>query len=83
MLSSILNSQQAIQVNIAIMGAFVQLRGMLATHDQLARKLASMEKKYDGQFRVVFDAIRQLMAPEPKRGRQIGLTSPKAKKKGA
>jgi len=70
MLSSVLRSKQAVQVNIAIMRAFVKLREMLATHKDLARKLSDMEKKYDSQFRVVFDAIRQLMAPPvPKKGR--------------
>jgi hypothetical protein len=71
MLSSVLNSPRAIQVNIAIMRAFVNLRRMLATHADLARKLAEMEKKYDRQFAVVFDAIRQLMEPpeEPPRKR--------------
>ncbi len=73
MLSSVLNSERAIHVNIAIMRAFVKLREMLATHKDLARKLNEMEKKYDAQFRVVFDAIRQLMAqPEPKK-RKIGF----------
>ena len=68
MLSSVLNSQRAIQVNIAIMRTFVQLRTLLSTHAELARKLEELEKKYDAQFRVVFEAIRQLMAPtEPPR----------------
>jgi hypothetical protein len=65
MLSSVLRSGRAVQVNVAIMRAFVRLREMLATHKELARKLDEMEHKYDAQFRVVFDAIRQLMAPEP------------------
>ncbi len=73
MLSSVLNSERAIHVNIAIMRAFVKLREMLATHKDLARKLNEMEKKYDAQFKVVFDAIRQLMAtPEPKK-KKIGF----------
>ncbi|MFZ3092001.1 MAG: ORF6N domain-containing protein [Nitrospirota bacterium] len=73
MLSSVLNSERAIHVNIAIMRAFVKLREMLATHKDLARKLEEMEKKYDAQFKVVFDAIRQLMAtPEPKK-KKIGF----------
>jgi ORF6N domain-containing protein len=63
MLSSVLKSPGAIQVNIAIMRAFVQLREILATHKDLARKLEDMEKKYDVQFRQVFEAIRQLMIP--------------------
>jgi hypothetical protein len=73
MLSSVLNSPRAIQVNIEIMRAFIRLRRMLASHAELARKLENLEKKYDVQFKVVFDAIRKLMAtPEPKR-RQIGF----------
>jgi len=65
MLSSVLNSERAIEVNIAIMRAFVRLRAMLATHADLARRLNELEEKYDEQFRVVFEAIRELMAPEP------------------
>ena len=78
MLSSVLNSDRAIEVNIAIMRAFVRLREILATHKDLARKLEELERKYDGQFRAVFEAIRQLMTPpaEPKRGR-IGFHSPR------
>jgi len=68
MLSSVLHSPRAIQVNIEIMRAFVRLRRMLASHAELARKLDALEKKYDVQFKAVFDAIRQLMTPpEPKR----------------
>ncbi|MBI4665832.1 MAG: ORF6N domain-containing protein [Nitrospinae bacterium] len=63
MLSSVLNSERAIEVNILIMRAFVKLREMLATHKDLAKKLEEMEKKYDAQFKAVFDAIRQLMSP--------------------
>jgi hypothetical protein len=63
MLSSVLNSDRSIEVNVQIMRAFVKLRELMATHKDLARKLADMEKKYDSQFKVVFDAIRQLMAP--------------------
>ena len=65
MLSSVLNSERAIEVNIAIMRAFVRLRVMLATHASLARRLNELEQKYDEQFRVVFEAIRELMTPEP------------------
>src|SRR5438477_12313168 len=65
MLSSVLNSERAIHVNIAIMRAFVRLRELLATHKDLARKLDELEQKYDAQFRTVFEAIRQLMAPPP------------------
>ncbi len=66
MLSSILNSERAVQVNIAIVRAFVKLRKILASNKHLARKLEDLEKKYDSQFKVVFDAIRRLMAPPPK-----------------
>jgi len=62
MLSSVLRSKRAVQVNIEIMRAFVRLRQLLASHTKLASKILEMEKKYD-RFRVVFDAIRALMAP--------------------
>jgi len=76
MLSSVLRSERAVRVNIEIMRAFVQLRQMLSSHADLARKLAALERKYDAQFRVVFDAIRELMAPpEPPKKRSIGFTS--------
>ena len=73
MLSSVLKSRRAIQVNIEIMRAFVRLRQILASNAQLARKLGELEKKYDGQFRVVFDAIRQLMTPPEPKKRKIGF----------
>jgi hypothetical protein len=73
MLSTVLNSERAIQVNIEIMRAFVRLRQLLATNNQLARRLAALEKKYDGQFKVVFEAIRQLMAPPEPKKRKIGF----------
>jgi len=74
MLASVLNSDRAIMVNITIMRAFVHLREMLATHKDLAKKLAEMEKKYDAQFKVVFDAIRNLMEPpSPPKRRSIGF----------
>ena len=65
MLSSVLRSERAIMVNVEIMRTFVRLRRLLITHADLARKLEKLEKKYDTQFRVVFDAIRELMAPAP------------------
>ncbi len=65
MLSSVLRSDRAIDVNIAIMRAFVRLRQLLASHAALARRLDALERKYDKRFAVVFDAIRKLMAPEP------------------
>jgi hypothetical protein len=73
MLSSVLNSERAILVNIAIMRSFVKIREMLSAHKDLAKKLEDMEKKYDSQFRVVFDAIRQLMTPPQKPKRIIGF----------
>ncbi len=63
MLSSVLKSKRAVKVNVEIMRAFVQLRQLLATHADLARKLEELEKKYDKQFRIIFDAIRELMTP--------------------
>lgn len=77
MLSSVLRSPRAVQVNIEIMRAFVRLRRLLETNAELARQLAALEKKYDSQFRVVFDAIRQLMAPPGNRKPQIGFRSEK------
>ena len=68
MLSSVLNSERAIQVNIQIMRTFTKLRQLLATHIELRRKLESLENKYDQQFKVVFDAIKALISqPEPKK----------------
>ena len=64
MLSSVLRSKRAIRVNIEIMRAFVRLRQILASNKELAKRLDGLEKKYDAQFRVIFDAIRQLMAPQ-------------------
>jgi hypothetical protein len=65
MLASVLNSPIAVEASIQVVRAFVQLRGMLTTHAELARKLADLERKYDAQFRVVFDALRELMEPLP------------------
>jgi hypothetical protein len=74
MLSSVLHSDRAIQVNIEIMRAFVRLRQLLSTNAELSRKLAALEKKYDIQFKAVFVAIRELMTPlEPKKKRPIGF----------
>ena len=74
MLSSVLNSERAVKVNIEIMRAFVSLRQMLASNAELARKLDALEKKYDHQFKVVFDAIRQLMTPlDTKKKGKIGF----------
>ncbi len=74
MLSSVLTSPRAAQVNIAIMRTFVKLRKILATNKVLARKINDMEKKYNEQFQIVFDAIKQLTIPEPKKSRKIGFT---------
>jgi phage regulator Rha-like protein len=73
MLSSVLKSEQAIQVNIAIMRAFTQLRRLLATHEDLRRKIEEMEAKYDEQFGIVFEAIRQLLEEDEKPKRRIGF----------
>ena len=73
MLSSILNSEKAILVNIQIMRAFTRLREILGTHEELRRKIEPMEKKYDTQFNVVFEAIGQLKAPPVKPKRKIGF----------
>jgi hypothetical protein len=67
MLSSVLRSSRAVKVNIEIMRAFVRIRQWLTSNAELARKLAVLEKKYDTQFKVVFDVIRQLMKPPPMR----------------
>jgi len=73
MAASVLNTQRAVEVSVFVVRAFVQLREMIASHKDLARKFAAMEKKYDKQFRVVFDAIRQLMAEPPTKKRPIGF----------
>ena len=80
MLSSVLNSERAIQVNIEIMRAFVTLRQMLASNSELSRRLDELESKYDRQFKVVFDAIRQLMWPPVPARKQIGFGSRSVKK---
>ena len=73
MLSSVLRSKRAVHVNIEIMRAFVRLRRMLQANTVLARQLRDLEKKYDSQFKVVFDAIRQLMTPAAKKRHRIGF----------
>ncbi len=77
MLSCVLNSERAIQVNIAIMRVFVKLRKMLTNHKGLAQKLETLEKRYDAQFKIVFDAIRKLMIPTHRLRRRIGFHSQK------
>jgi phage regulator Rha-like protein len=73
MLANVLNSERAAQTSVQVVRAFVRLRQMLASNAELARKLAAMEKKYDAQFKVVFDAIRRLMSPPPKPKREMGF----------
>ena len=73
MLSSVLRSRRAIEVNIAIMRAFVRLRQLLATHKDLARKLEELERRYDRRFKLVFVAIRELIARTEPAKRRIGF----------
>ncbi len=80
MLSAVLASKRAVAVSIEIMRTFVRLRLLLATHKDLARRLDSLEGKYDKQFKVVFDAIRSLMAPPETKRRPIGFTADIEKK---
>ena len=80
MLSSVLRSKRALAVNVEIMRTFVRLRQILTSHADLARRLDELEDKYDQQFKVVFDAIRLLMNPKPRKQKEIGFR-PKASKK--
>jgi hypothetical protein len=73
MLASVLNSSVAIAASVQVVRAFVKLRELLATHKDLARKLEALERRYDAQFKAVFDAIRQLMAPPEAKRRRIGF----------
>jgi hypothetical protein len=73
MLSSVLNSQRAILVNIQIVRAFVRIRQMISSHEDLRKKIEAMEEKYDGQFRIVFDAIRELLRVESRPKKKIGF----------
>ncbi|MBI5644122.1 MAG: ORF6N domain-containing protein [Deltaproteobacteria bacterium] len=73
MLSSVLNSERAVQVNIQIMRTFTRLREMLLTHKDLKQKIEDMEKKYDSQFKIVFEAIKQLLEPPVKPKKRIGF----------
>ena len=76
MLSSVLNSERAVEVNISIMRAFVHLRKMIVSHDELAQKLSELEKHlqdHDGQIQAIFEAIQQLMAPPEKSRKKIGF----------
>jgi len=72
MLSSVLRSKRAVQVNIGIMRAFVKMREIMISHKDLARRIGDMERKYDGNFKIVFDALRSLMEPPPVKKKRIG-----------
>ena len=76
MLSSVLKSKRAIQVNIQIMRTFIKLKEMLSTHKDLKQKIEEMEKKYDYQFKIVFDAIKQLLEPPVKPKGKMGFQKP-------
>ena len=82
MLSSVLKSERAIQVNIQIMRAFTQLRRMLVTHKDLKRKIEAMERKYDEQFAIVFEAIQQLLDEDEKPKKKIGYIKERQAKYG-
>lgn len=73
MLSSVLNTERAIQVNVEIMRAFVHIRRMISVRAELAKEIQRLEKRYDTKFKIVFDAIRQLMEPSKKTKRHIGF----------
>lgn len=73
MLSSVLRSEQAVRVNIEIMRAFVRLRQVMSTQAGLVQRLDELEQRYDGQFKIVFDALRELMEPPEALGRRIGF----------
>ena len=76
MLSSVLRSPRAARVNVEIIRAFVRLRALIGSHDDLARRIDQLEEKYDEQLKIVFDAIRELMRPiEPAQSKQIGFRS--------
>lgn len=77
MLSTVLRSKKAVMVNIEVMRAFVRLRQLVIGHKDLARKIGQMEKKYDEQFRVVFEAIRELLNPPTPKRRKIGFAPKK------
>jgi hypothetical protein len=82
MLSGVLRSPRAVQVNIEIMRAFVRLRRMLSENRALAERLDQLEQQYDEQFKVVFDTLRQLMAPPEKKRRPIGFITEDVTKQG-
>lgn len=74
MAANVLNSKRAVQASVQVVRAFIKLRQMLTSNAELARKLSELERKYDSQFKVVFDAIRQLMTPPVPQRKQIGFT---------
>ena len=76
MLSSVLRSERAVQVNIAIMRAFVELRRTIATHEELRKKIEQMERRYDSKFEIVFSAIKQMLEPSAKPKPGIGFHQP-------
>ena len=76
MLSSVLHSDRAVDVNIAIMRTFVRLRHIVAGHAELAKRIDELEQRYDGQFRVVFDALRELVEPDETDRPRIGFSGP-------
>ena len=80
MAANVLSSEQAVQASVEVVRAFVRLRQMLASNTELARKLKQLEKKYDHQFRVVFDAIRQLMIPPEPQRKPIGFQTKSVKR---
>jgi hypothetical protein len=73
MLANVLNSEKAVQASVHVVRAFVRLRKMLVANPELARKLEALERKYDAQFRVLFEAIRELMAPPEEKRKEIGF----------
>ena len=84
MLSSVLRSKQAVEVNIAIMRTFVKLREILATNSALRRKIEAMERQYDEQFKLVFKVLSEMVMTTPKSKPRIGyLTEAKGRRKGA
>jgi hypothetical protein len=80
MAANVLNSERAVEAGVQVVRAFVKLRNMLASNANLARKLNELEKRYDHQFKIVFDAIRQLMTPPASKPKQIGFRSRALKK---
>jgi len=75
MAANVLNSKRAVQASVQVVRAFIKLRQMLTSNAELARKLSELERKYDSHFKVVFDAIRQLMTPPVPQRKQIGFTA--------